>query len=99
MGVDRPPEVKAHPERGQLMGHWTVHMTLGAQPISINGSLSWLPVTPKKSLIVKLGVVADVAFVLAAVTGACVFAVRHRRRRSEPDDRTVMKIDKDLANY
>jgi hypothetical protein len=35
MGATRPPAVKAHPERGQLVGNWVVHMTLADVPVPL----------------------------------------------------------------
>jgi hypothetical protein len=77
MGAARPPGVQAHPGTGQLIGRWTVHMTLDAQPVDITGTLSWLP---KKSGIDKslLFLVGDALLLGAAVAG---FAIYGRRRR------------------
>jgi hypothetical protein len=77
MGAARPPGVRAHPGTGQLIGRWTVHMTLDSQPVDITGTLSWLP---KKSGIDKslLFLVGDALLLGAAVAG---FAIYGRRRR------------------
>jgi hypothetical protein len=40
MNAQRLPDVQAHPDRQQLIGHWTVHMQLDTQPIDLNGTLS-----------------------------------------------------------
>jgi hypothetical protein len=80
MGGGRPPGVQAHPGRGQLIGRWTVHMTLDQQPVDIAGTLSWLP---KKG-----GISASVLFLIgdALLLGAAVagFALYRRRRRNRP---------------
>jgi hypothetical protein len=80
MGVDRPPGVQAHPEAGQLIGHWTIHMLLDAQPIDLTGSLNWLPV--KENLFpVTVGIGVNAAF--AVLAAGFVGAILRRRRRSE----------------
>jgi hypothetical protein len=82
MGATRPPGVQAHPGKGQLIGRWTVHMTLDDQPVDITGTLNWLP---KKSGISAsvLFLVGDTVLLGAAVGG---FALYRRRQRNRPVD-------------
>jgi hypothetical protein len=86
MGAVRPPGVQAHPGRGQLIGRWTVHMSLDGQPVEITGTLSWLP---KKSGLDKslLFLVGDAVVLGAAVAGFALYA-RRRRHRPDASDRT-----------
>jgi len=95
MGAVRPPGVQAHPGKGQLIGRWTVRMTLDGQPVDITGTLSWLPKKSgfDKSLLLLVG---D-ALVLGAVVAVLALYARRRRRRPDAGDRTPPAPDDALA--
>jgi len=86
MGAIRPPGVQAHPGTGQLIGHWTVRMTLDGQPVDITGTLSWLP--KKNGLDKSLLFLIGDALVLGAVVAGLALYARRRRRRPDAGDRT-----------
>jgi hypothetical protein len=83
MSPQRPPGVQAHPDRAQLIGHWTVHMQLDSQPVDINGALNWLPV--KQSSFLSVGLIIDIAVSVAFLAGLVAFALYRRGRNKTTD--------------
>jgi hypothetical protein len=80
MGGTRPPAVKAHPGRRQLIGDWTVRMTLGDQPVLISGTLTWLPVSSGLGRFATWFFAADTLLFGVALVGGGLYT--HRRRKS-----------------
>jgi len=78
MGAVRPPAVQAHPRTAQLIGTWTVHMTLESQPIEMTGTLNWLPIKNGPSPILVAFIVADGLLLLI---GIGIYVLFQRRRR------------------
>jgi hypothetical protein len=90
MTADRPPNVKAHPGRRQEIGAWNVRLQLGATPITVTGTLSWLPinglgVTAGQALMLAL----DVGALLIGVLGIALYVVHQRRSAAEAADQRV----------
>ena len=83
MGAVRPPAVQAHPSTAQLIGTWTVHMTLESQPIDVTGTLNWLPVKNGPSPILVVFIVADGLLLLIGIGIYVLF--QRRRRGGNPD--------------
>lgn len=81
MTADRPPVVKKNPSQPHLIGTWNVHMTLGEQPVTVQGTLSWLPVKPRVSRFMTYFVAADVIVFVLAVAGIALFISGRRRIR------------------
>ncbi|MDQ1691088.1 MAG: hypothetical protein QOD87_1196 [Pseudonocardiales bacterium] len=78
MGADRPPAVKADSAVAHLVGTWNVHLTLAGTPMTITGTLNWLPMKPGPSTSLTAFLITDTAVfgVLVASVGWFV----HRRR-------------------
>jgi hypothetical protein len=85
MGASRPPAVQAHPGVAQLIGQWTIHMTLDRRPLAVTGTLSWLPMKQGAKFVSTSLLILDVVAFGGIVAGA-VLIIRWRRRRSAPDD-------------
>jgi hypothetical protein len=83
MGAVRPPAVQAHPRTAQLIGTWTVRMTLESQPIDVTGTLNWLPVKNGPSPILVVFIVADGLLLLIGIGIYVLF--QRRRRGGNPD--------------
>ena len=83
MSPQRPPGVQAHPDRPQLIGHWTVHMQLDNQPVDMNGTLNWLPV--KQSSFLSAGLIIDIAVSVVFLAGLVAFALYRRSRNKTAD--------------
>jgi hypothetical protein len=84
MGAARPPAVQAHPGTAQVIGTWTVAMTLDSQPVDLTGTLNWLPIKNGPSRAFVLFLIADVLLLLVGI-GAYVLFQRRRRRAGNPD--------------
>ncbi|UQX89522.1 hypothetical protein M6D93_05815 [Jatrophihabitans telluris] len=83
MGVDRPPAVKSAPGTAHLVGNWSVHMALASTPVTITGTLNWLPMKPHISrIVVYLLIVGTLLF--SVFIG--LFALVVLRSRNVPDD-------------
>jgi hypothetical protein len=82
MGVQRPPAVAANPTADQLIGHWTVHMTLAGSPLSVTGTLSWIGLAPARhaSSTMHLLAAAAGAVALLLIAGGVLLL-----RRRQPD--------------
>jgi hypothetical protein len=85
MGAGRPPAVKAHPGTAQLIGRWSVHMTLDRQPLAVTGTLSWLPLKPGAKFVSTSLLILDVT-VFGGIVAAAAWTIRRRRRRSAGRD-------------
>jgi hypothetical protein len=85
MSAERPPAVKAQPTVGRVIGPWTIHMTLGSQPVDIVGSLSWLPVKSTTNWFAIWILIGDFVGFAAAVGIGAWFLHRHRNRHSGSD--------------
>jgi hypothetical protein len=83
MGAVRPPAVQAHPGTAQLIGTWTVHMTLNSQPVDLTGSLNWLPIKNGPSRTLLLFILVDA---LLLVIGIGIYVLFQRRRRAGKPD-------------
>jgi hypothetical protein len=83
MGADRPPAVKSKPGVGHLVGTWNVHMTLGSTPITVTGTLNWLPMKKQTSTTITWFLIIDTA--VFGVVGGALF-LRHRKTGRGPDD-------------
>ena len=95
MGAARPPAVQAHPGTAQLIGTWTVHMTLESQPVDLTGTLNWLPIKKGPSRAFLLFLIADVLLVLV---GAGIYVLLQRRRRSSDPDATASRSPDPMAS-
>jgi hypothetical protein len=84
MGAVRPPAVQAHPRTAQLIGTWTVHMTLESQPIDVTGTLNWLPVKNGPSPILVVFIVADGLLLLIGIGIYVLFQRRRRGGNADP---------------
>ena len=84
MSPQRPPAVQAHPDRAQLIGHWTVHMSLAGRPVDLTGTLSWLPVKPATNWLGTWMLAVDSAVFAAAVGAGAWFLRRARKRAPTP---------------
>jgi hypothetical protein len=83
MGAARPPAVQAHPGTAQVIGTWTVHMTLDSQPVDLTGTLNWLPIKNGPSRAFVLFLIADVLLLLVGLGAYVLF--QRRRRAGDPD--------------
>jgi hypothetical protein len=84
MGGSRPPKVAAHPSVRQVIGNWAVHLVLGSTPVTVTGTLNWLPLPSRRGLstMAKIAIAIDcVVFVL----GVAVIGWMRRRPGHEPD--------------
>lgn len=79
--TQRPDGVSAHPDQAQLISRWTIRMRLGTEPVQVNGTLRWLPITGKSALATIGAVLLVIVLPLAAAIGW--YLVR-RRIRSAP---------------
>jgi hypothetical protein len=82
MGAGRPPAVKADPGAGHQVGTWTVHMTLASDPVTVTGTLNWLPVKNRTRLWSVVFLIVDSALLLGAVAG---WFLLRRRKAGKPD--------------
>ncbi|HKC28393.1 MAG TPA: hypothetical protein VKB75_10305 [Jatrophihabitans sp.] len=85
MSAQRPPNVKSDPGRRQLIGTWQVHLKLDTTPITVSGTLSWLPVKSSGFTAVQVLLLGlDAAALLAGAGAIALFAARRRRRQHQP---------------
>ncbi|CAN5499818.1 hypothetical protein BH10ACT8_BH10ACT8_15880 [soil metagenome] len=91
MGAEKPPVVKAAPAQAHLVGNWNVHLLLGSTPITVSGTLNWLPMKPATSQFLRYFLVAD-SLALVALVGVGVWLVRRRRSNHREPMTTVTPV-------
>lgn len=79
--TQRPDGVAAHPDHGQLIARWTIHMHLGSTPVAVNGTLRWLPITPRSTLAMTGAVLVVIVIPMVALA-VMLWYLRRRRIRS-----------------
>jgi hypothetical protein len=77
MGQQRPPVVAADPHHPHKVLDWTVPLTVGGEPVTVKGSLSWTGLGGLSTFAIALIAVACTAGVALAVAMAIV--VRKQR--------------------
>ena len=80
MGASRPPKVAAHPDRGQLVGPWTIHLLVDGAPVTLSGTLNWLPMKSASPARLAFFVGINAVIVLGLALGA---VVAWRRKRGQ----------------
>ena len=86
MGAVRPPAVQAHPGTAQLIGTWTVHLTLDSQPVDLTGTLNWLPIKNGLNPTLLLFIVADGVLLVIGIGAYVLFQRRRRNGSGNLDD-------------
>jgi hypothetical protein len=87
MGSDPPPVAQKDPGHSHLIDSWKLDLTVGATPVVVNGTLTWLPWTPASKLPLIIAIAVTVA-VLAAI----VVLVRRRRQRHHATESTAEPV-------
>jgi hypothetical protein len=85
MGADRPPAVKADPTVAHLVGTWNVHMNLAGTPMTVTGTLNWLPMKPSVSNTMIAFLITDSVIFGIVVAGSGWFLYRRKSRKRTTD--------------